>query len=572
MPLGRIAAPGPWLPCPPMDNPVGPLLAPLRLQARVARQVGATVGVLGRSGLLGPYPPQRLLAAAAAIRRDGPTLGGVYDLALALRGDRMAAVDERGASTTSEMARRAALVAAALHDAGVGEGDTVALLCRNSRHMATAIVALGRLGADIVYLNTGFAGPQLVEVAEREGVRAIVLDEEFLPLAEGLDPSVPRFVAWSETGGDGGGGLPRFDDLVVGPPPGPLPRPGRESRQIILTSGTTGSPKGAQRGAGPGQVESLVALVSRIPIRTSDTMVLAAPMFHSWGLANAALGLVFGCRLVMLRRFDPEAALRAVAEHRATVLVAVPVMLQRIMELPEAVRARYDTSSLRIIDLSGSALPGQLATRAMDAFGDVVYNLYGSTEVGWVSIADPRDLRAAPGTAGRVPLGTAVRILDEGGRPVADGASGRIFVRSGLLFEGYTGGGGKEVVDGFMSTGDVGHLEGGLLFVDGRDDDMIVSGGENVFPREVEDLLATHPSVAEAAVVGVPDDRYGQRLAAFVVAAEGAVVDADELRAHVKAHLARYKVPRDITAVDELPRNATGKILARELRRRAAGD
>jgi fatty-acyl-CoA synthase len=262
--------------------------------------------------------------------------------------------------------------------------------------------------------------------------------------------------------------------------------------------------------------------------------------------------------------------LRLIAEHRAAVLVAVPVMIQRIMALPEETRRRYDTSSLRIVGLSGSALPGELATRFMDAFGDVAYNLYGSTEIGWASIADPADLRAAPGTAGRVPLGAEVRILDESGRAVGAGDSGRIFVRSGLLFDGYTGGGGKEVVDGFMSTGDVGHFDGDeRLFVDGRDDDMIVSGGENVFPREVEDLLSDHPDVADAAVIGVTDDEYGQRLVAYVVATDG-IDGGDELaarlRSYVGQHLARYKVPREVRVIDELPRNATGKVLKRELR------
>ena len=183
----------------------------------------------------------------------------------------------------------------------------------------------------------------------------------------------------------------------------------------------------------------------------------------------------------------------------------------------------------------------------MDAFGDVLYNLYGSTEVAWATIATPADLRAAPGTAGLPPLGTVVKLLDEHGHEVPRGQSGRIFVANEMMFEGYTGGGGKEIIEGLMSTGDVGHLDsGGRLFVDGRDDEMIVSGGENVFPREVEDLLSDHPQIEEAAVVGVPDSEFGQRLKAFIVPREGAELSEDEVKDYVKQNLARYKVPRDV--------------------------
>ena len=240
-------------------------------------------------------------------------------------------------------------------------------------------------------------------------------------------------------------------------------------------------------------------------------------------------------------------------------------MLQRILELPRETIARYDMSSLKVIAASGSVLPGELATRTMDTFGDVLYNLYGSTEVAWATIATPADLRAAPGTAGRPPMGTIVKLLDADGREAAAGEGGRIFVANEMMFEGYTTGGGKEVIEGLMSTGDVGRFDAdGRLFVEGRDDEMIVSGGENVFPREVEDLLAGHEQIREAAVVGVPDDEFGQRLRAFVVA-RGNDLSEEDVKAYVKANLARYKVPREVVFLEELPRNATGKVLKREL-------
>src|SRR6478672_1423475 len=299
--------------------------------------------------------------------------------------------------------------------------------------------------------------------------------------------------------------------------------------------------------------------------------MIAAPMFHSWGFAHFTLALPLASTLVLRRKFDPEETLRAVSQHRATALAVVPVMLQRILELPRETIARYDTSSLRVIAASGSVLPGELATRTMDTFGDVLYNLYGSTEVAWATIATPADLRAAPGTAGRPPMGTIVKLLDADGREAAPGEGGRIFVANEMMFEGYTGGGGKEIVDGLMSTGDVGRFDAdGRLFVEGRDDEMIVSGGENVFPREVEDLLSDHPDIEEAAVVGVPDDDFGQRLRAFVVLRHPGALDAEAVQAYVKQNLARYKVPRDVLFIDQLPRNATGKVLKRELRERDA--
>jgi acyl-CoA synthetase (AMP-forming)/AMP-acid ligase II len=271
---------------------------------------------------------------------------------------------------------------------------------------------------------------------------------------------------------------------------------------------------------------------------------------------------------VLQRRFDPAATLAAASQHRVHSLVAVPVMLQRLLELPDHVRSARPLRALRVVAVSGSALPGALAIRFMDAYGDLLYNLYGSTEAAWAAIASPADLRAAPGTAGRPPRGTVVRIVDDRGHELPPDHIGRIFVGNSMVFEGYTGGGDKERLDDLVSTGDLGRFdEDGRLFVEGRDDDMIVSGGENVFPAEVEDLLSHHPAVAEVAVVGVPDERFGQRLAAYVVRRGGTRADEGQLRGYVRERLAGYKVPRDIVFVDVLPRNATGKVLKRELRR-----
>ncbi len=528
------------------------------------RNFAVSVEAVGRSGMLGPYWPWQWARVPEVIWRRGVTLGAVYGFGAALRGNTIAVVDDAGSSTFSEMEAWSDALAVGLADQGIKAGDTVAVLCRNHRRFIAGIVALGKLGAGIVYLNTGFAGPQLVDVTEREGAVALLIDEEFLELTEGLGDDVRLLVAWSEHG-RGSDRAVSFDRLVSSGVGRGAPSPERhQGRQVVLTSGTTGAPKGAQRKVGS-EFEPFMSILSRIPLRSSDTTLIAAPMFHSWGLANTALALVLGTKVVLPRRFDPEDALRLIEAHQVSVLAAVPVMIQRIMALPDEVLDRYDTSSLRVVGLSGSSLPGELAIRFMDRFGDVIYNLYGSTEVGWASIADPKDLRQAPGTAGRVPIGTTVRILDDDGAELAVGTTGRIFVRSGLLFESYTGGGGKDVIDGFMSTGDVGYFDdAGRLFVAGRDDDMIVSGGENVFPREVEDLMVDHESVAEVAIIGVDDADFGQRLVAFVVPS-GDGIDDEGLKIYVRSRLARHKVPRQIVTLEHLPRNSTGKVLKREL-------
>jgi fatty-acyl-CoA synthase len=502
--------------------------------------------------------------AALAARYWGLNYAGGFASAAGRFGDRPCVIDERGQLTWSEVDRRSDALANALEATGVGPGDVVGLLCRNHRGVLESTAALAKVGAVVLYLNTSVAGPQLHDVLEREGASALVHDQEYEPLL-GTDPGIRlRVLAWVDDP-EAVGGSPTVDSLTATGGAGRPPPPGRPGRSVILTSGTTGTPKGAPRDQVTG-LGTVVAMLDRIPYRQGDTVVLAAPMFHSWGFTNMSLGLVLGTTVVLRRRFDPEDALRDVARHRAQVLVAVPVMLQRILELPRRVRRRYDTSSLRVVPLSGSAIPGDLATRWMDAFGDNLYNLYGSTEVGWATIATPEDLRADPATAGRPPLHTVVELLDRHGREVPRGQEGRIFVGSELLFEGYTGGGGKEMVDGLMSTGDTGWFdEDGRLHVSGRDDEMIVSGGENVFPREVEDLLSGRDDVVEAAVVGVEDVEFGQRLKAFVVPRPGADLAEAEVQAFVRENLARYKVPREVVFLDELPRNATGKVLKREL-------
>jgi len=530
------------------------------------------VKVLAEAGVIRPMRPEKVVHMASTMLRWGPTPAAGYAVSAARRPDKIGIVDELGTLTFKEIHERTNALANAWSDLGIGEGDGVAILCRNHRGFIDATVACSKLGANALYLNTMFAGPQITDVCTREKPKAIVYDQEFADLVQEAGKRRKRFVAWFD-GEDGAAPIddPLLEDLIARGDKGDLVPPAEKGRVVILTSGTTGTPKGANRSQ-PKSLLPAAGFLSKIPLRSDEPWMVAAPMFHSWGFAHFTLGMALGGQLVLRRRFDPEGTLSAIAQHECTTLVVVPVMLSRILELAPETIGRYDLRSLKIIGASGSALPGPLATEVMDRFGDVLYNLYGSTEVAWATIARPDDLRAAPGTAGRPPFGTLVKLLDDDGREVSGGETGRIFVGNELVFDGYTGGGNKAIVDGLMSTGDVGHFDaGGRLFVDGRDDEMIVSGGENVFPREVEDLLSHHEAVEEAAVVGVDDPKFGQRLKGFVVLTGEGAASADELKSYIKANLASYKVPREIVFLDELPRNATGKVLKRELAESSPG-
>ena len=522
--------------------------------------------VLREAGIVGLSRPDTIAKVAATFIRWGASPATGIATAAHKYPHETYVIDERGSLSFERVHRRTNALASAFAEMGIGYGDGVGIMCRNHRGFVEATLAAAKLGASALYLNTMFAGPQLVEVVRREEPKALVYDEEFATLLDGVDEGVERVVAWTDGDGDG---QRTIDSLVAAHDDSNHRPPPDKPRFVILTSGTTGTPKGAQRSS-PDGLLAMAALIDKIPYRARETMMIAAPLFHSWGFFHFVMSLPTASTIVLRRRFDEEETLRAVQDHRAQVLAVVPVMLQRILRLPEETLRAYDLSSLRIASASGSALPGELAIEWMDRFGDNVYNLYGSTEVAYATVATPEDLRAAPGTAGRPPRGTVVRLYDEAGREVAPGEVGRIFVGNEMSFEGYTGGGGKEVIDGLLSSGDVGHIDSsGRLFIDGRDDEMIVSGGENVFPREVEDLLADHGDVVEVAVVGVEDEEFGQRLKAFVVIAAEASVSEEELKAHVKTNLAAYKAPREIEFLEELPRNATGKILKRELREKA---
>jgi acyl-CoA synthetase (AMP-forming)/AMP-acid ligase II len=522
--------------------------------------------ILARRGLLRPARPDRIVLQSIEVWRWGATIAAAYAAHGAGSPDQLALADDEGELTYSEVDARTNALTRGLRSLGAREGDSVAILCRNGRGFVEPVVACSKLGADVLLLNTSFSASEVRAVIERERPSVLVHDFEFSDLVEKASPGggLVRAIAHVE------GGRPparTVADLIEECDRGRLSPPEHESRPVILTSGTTGTPKGA-RVARAENVDPLAWLLRVVPLKARSAYLIPAPLFHAHGFGQALVGGALACELVLPRRFDAERTLALVEERHAHGMVIVPVMLKRIMELPAGTRRSYDASSLRVVLSSGSALPPELARAFMDEFGPVLYNLYGSTEVAGATIATPQDLLEAPGTAGRPLPHTRIAILDEDGRMLPQGEVGRIFVGHEMLFEGYTDGSRlDESSDGMMSAGDLGRLdEKGRLFIVARADDMIISGGENVYPAEVEAVLERHPDVDEVAAVGVEDEQFGQRFVAFVAPSASSSLSPEQLLTFAKENLARYKVPREVRIVEELPRNALGKVLRKELR------
>ena len=513
-------------------------------------------------------PPQNVAAMVADIRRWGE-FGMIPALNARRTPDRTAIIDDDGEVTFKELDDAANAVANGLLALGVRGGDGVALLIRNHRWFLIALYGAAKVGVRLILLNSEFSGPQIKEVSEREGAKLIIFDDEYTKAVSAAEPPLGRLRALA-TNPDNDAPSESTDetlaDLIARTKNSTPPKSTQHSKIIILTSGTTGTPKGANRSSPP-SLAPIGGVLSHVPFKSGEVTSLPAPMFHALGFLHATIAMMLGSTLVLRRKFKPANVLADIEKHGVTAVVVVPVMLSRILDTLDGMDRKPNLSSLKIVFVSGSQLGAELATRALKDLGPVVYNLYGSTEIAFATIARPKDLSINPATVGPVVKGVKIKLFDDNGTEVPQGEVGRIFVGNTFPFEGYTGGGHKQIIDGLMSSGDVGYFdEHGLLYVSGRDDEMIVSGGENVFPAEVEDLISGHPEVIEATALGVEDKDWGHRLRAFVVKADGASVDEDAIKAYVRDHLARYKVPREVIFLDELPRNPTGKILKRELR------
>ncbi|MDM4141804.1 MULTISPECIES: AMP-binding protein [Mycobacterium] len=515
------------------------------------RVIPTAARALLRSGLLSPPTPLAGFRLLREARRGGTNPYTLLAVTTARWPDRTAIVDDDGALSYRQLQQATESLARRLADDGVAPGQVVGVMCRNGRGFVAGVFAAALLGADVVPMSTEFRSDALAAAVRAHRIATVVADGEFAGRLRAADESVVT-VDPATAGTDEGARRP----AVASP-----------GRIVLLTSGTTGTPKGVPRTP---QLRSAlgvwVTILDRTRLHTGSRISVTMPMFHGLGLGMLMLTLALGGTVLTRREFDAETALAQASLHRADAFTAVPVVLARILELPEQVRARNPLPYLRTVISSGDRLDPTLGQRFMDAYGDILYNGYGSTEVGIGALATPADLREAPETVGRPVVGCPVRIFNKNDKPVGPRVTGRIFVGGELTSDGYTDGAAKAVVDGMTSTGDMGYLDNaGRLFIVGREDDMIISGGENVYPRAVENALAQHPAVAENAVIGVPDERFGQRLAAFVVAQPGSEIDATELREYLKGRVSRFEQPRDINVVGSIPRNPTGKVLGREL-------
>jgi acyl-CoA synthetase (AMP-forming)/AMP-acid ligase II len=510
-----------------------------------------------RSRLLCPPSPVAGLRLIREARRGGTNPYTLLAVAAARWPNRGAMIDDDGALTYRELQSETESLARELSGGGAGPGQAVGVMCRNGRGFVKAFFAAALIGADVVLVNTEFRIDALAAALSAHRITMMVADEEFaerVRAARGADASV-ALVDPATVGAREGG-------------PRPLrPRVAAPGRLVLLTSGTTGKPRGVPRTPRlRSGVGVWVTILDRTGLQTGSRISVAMPMFHGLGLGMLMMTVALGGTALTHRHFDAEAALAQASLHRADAFTAVPVVLARILDLPQRVRARNPLPYLRVVLSSGDRLDPTVGQRFMDAYGEVLYNGYGSTEVGIGALATPADLRDAPETVGKPVAGCPVRIFDKNDRPIGPRVTGRIFVGGQLAGEGYTDGSTKAVVDSMTSTGDMGYLDNaGRLFIVGREDDMIISGGENVYPRAVENALAEHPDIADNAVIGVPDERFGHRLAAFVVLQPGSAIDPSALRDYLKGKVSRFEQPRDINIVSSIPRNPAGKVVRKEL-------
>jgi fatty-acyl-CoA synthase len=525
------------------------------------RGAKALVGELVRSKVkVDPSLLFRYMAAnephrAALVGLSAPPGGGV--------------VEER-AYSFHEMNDRIDRIASALHANGVEPGDRILVMVKNRPEFVLLQIAADRLGCGAVSCSNRSAPRELEYMVNHSGAKAVLFDVDTAATvreAMGGLREVGRERCISVGGATDG--FASLDACMAGVREAP-PRTREEGALLMYTSGTTGKPKGAVRRYGAGATAAALAFIGETPLEMGEVHLAVCPLYHATAFGFVSFSYLLGSTVLVMREFRPEAFLAAVERYRVTTTAVVPTMLHRLVELgPEVVR-RYDTSSLKAIFTGGAPLSAPLATEFMDLFGDKLFNFYGATETGVVTCASPADLRAAPGTIGRAVPGHDVRLLDEQGRACADGEVGELYVKSAMLIDGYHAdeeGTRASMREGYFSVGDLARRDArGYFFIDGRKRDMIISGGVNVYPAEVEGALHEHPAVAEAAVVGVPDPEWGERVRAFVALKPGAEADEDALKAHCRAWLTGPKVPRDFVFLAALPRNPTGKVLKRELR------
>ncbi|MDO5730988.1 AMP-binding protein [Corynebacterium sphenisci] len=540
---------------------------PLSFQIRAAAK---SLRPLLRSGALAMTPAQAP-AILSYLHRWKLSVGAILHMGALRYPDRLALVDDLGELTYRQLRDDSVNLARAMMDRGMGPGTAFAVIARNGRGIIEPMAIKALIGSEIMLLNIGASPNQIEGIVEQNDVRFLFLDEEFLPQLPEELPGVQLVITHLEDPADRSGlpaGALVMSDLVAAGGTTPLAHKPEQGRIIIMSSGTTGLPKGILRDE-PRTPATLGAITDRIPWRRNMVVHQAASMFHAWGWANVIIGLVTGATIITQRVYDARRCLDQCERYGVNGLVSAAIWLKYLKEALDEDPDRR-VGPFEFIISSGNAIPGWLVTELTARFGPVVCNFYGSTEAGLTAIASGEELARMPDTAGRPAIGVRLALLDDEGRPVGPGEVGRVHTTQELTFKGYLSP--KDTwrtVDGMFEIGDLATMdENGYLYVCGRSDDMIIRGGENVFPREVDELLGPLPGVGDVYAHGVNDDDLVAQMHLYVVRAEdpaGAALTGEYLQEYVRRHLASWSVPDRVFFVDHLPRNAAGKVVPRSL-------
>ena len=553
-----------------------PTLATLReLRERIADvpdRVRVASRVANSSGLLWAMRWPGVVAAVKALASGANNPSAIFKIHAANSPDAIALQWRDRKITFGELNAEMDQLALGLRRRGLGRGSSVVLMMRNRPEFIALQSGAARIGAAAVSVSWRSTAAELVYLATHCGAKAIFFEADLAATVAEAKKSLPSILAknFIAVGGDVEGGA-SFDEIRSGGGEFVQEKGVEDDAAIVIyTSGTTGKPKGAVRKFPKDALPAFLRFIAETPLRCDDVHLVTCPLYHSTAIGFMSMSLILGATCVLMDEFKPEPFLEHVQRFGVTTTAIVPTMLHRVMALGPDVLAKYDVRTMRAIFSGGAPLPGPLGTAVMDHFGDILFNFYGATETSLVTLAKPADLRAAPWTIGKAVPGNEIRLLDDAGREVPEGQVGELYARNKMLVDGYhkdNDATQASMNDGFFSVGDLARRDrDGRYFLEGRKRDMIISGGVNVYPAEVEGALESHPDVAEAAVVGVPDVEWGERVRAFVVARPSTTLDDAALKLWCRERLAGPKVPREFVFLDALPRNPTGKVLKRELR------
>ncbi len=544
--------------------------------ADVPQRVRVAATVANQSGLMWELTRPGLIAMARALTAAAQNPSQIYRIYAANSPDKLALRWRDQDLTFRQLDERIDRLATGLARRGVRRGSSLVLMMKNRPEFPLLQCAASRLGAAAVSVSWRSTAAELSYLVSHSGSKIICFEHD---LFAAVDEAQRLLKDFPKSGlvavGGKAPGCAELEDLVADRIELSTEKGLEEDAAVVIyTSGTTGKPKGAVRKFSKDTLPAAMRFIAETPMRVDDVHLVACPLYHSTAFGFLALHHMLGATVVLMDEFKPDLFLRDVVRYGVTTTAVVPTMLHRVLHLPEATLAQYDARSLRAVFSGGAPLPGPLATAFMDRFGDILFNFYGATETGLVTLAKPQDLRAAPGTIGRQIPGNEIRLLDDRGHVVPTGEVGELYVRNKLLVAGYhkdEAATSASMREGFFSVGDLARQDrDGRYFIEGRKRDMIISGGVNVYPAEIEAVLESHPEVAEVAVVGIEDQEWGERVAAFIVRRAGTSLDESVLKPFVRERLAGAKVPRDYVFLETLPRNPTGKVLKRELRLRRA--